>query len=164
MWASVQSGSTPGRLAPGMGGMVADEPVRHAVPHRVDVDQRIGGDPPTESLLAAGQRSDRQWPEGRTLVPSKSHQRGLTSRPVSTLVSDGRHPRIQMLLERGERVEGLVGERIALHVFHAGFRLPLGPGPIRRARARLHVPVSTECQVGGMKDHRAGGQASGSHP
>lgn len=129
--------------------VVAHEPVRHAVPHRVDVDECIGRDPAAELLVAAGQRPDRRRAERRALVPIKPHERGLTGRPVSPLISDGRHPRAQMLLERGEGVEGLVGQGIALHVFDARFGLALGPRPIRCARAWLHVPIPAEGQVAG---------------
>ena len=55
-----------------------------------------------------------------------------------------RHPRGHVRLERGERGEDLLGEAIALDEFDAGLGLAFGAGPIGRARARLHVPITTE--------------------
>ena len=60
-------------------------------------------------------------------------------RPMTALVGQGL-PRGQMLLERVERGEGLIRQRIVLDVFDAGFGLGFGPGPIRRAGPRLDVP------------------------
>ena len=81
---------------------------------------------------------------------------------MAPLIGD-RHPPRQVLLERAERVEGLIGQRIALDVFHARFRLAFGPGAIRRTRARLHVPVATEGEVGRMKTDRAGRAVAAEH-
>jgi hypothetical protein len=55
-----------------------------------------------------------------------------------------------------QRVELELRGAIALHVFNAGFRFSFRPGPIRRAGARLDVPVATEGEIGGVKDHGAG--------
>src|SRR5439155_4844880 len=74
-----------------------------------------------------------------------------------------RDPLGQVLLERAERIKGLIRQRIALDVFHAGFRLAFGPGAIRGTRARLHVPVPTEGEVGRMKTHRAGRAVAPEH-
>ena len=73
------------------------------------------------------------------------------------------HPRRQMLLERGERVEGQLRQPIALDVFDARLRFAFGPGAIRRTRARLHVPVATEGEVGGMEPDRPGHAVAAEH-
>ena len=40
--------------------------------------------------------------------------------------------------------------------FHARFGFAFGPGSIRRARARLDVPITAEGQIGRMKEDRPG--------
>ena len=74
---------------------------------------------------------------------------------MAALIGDD-HPRGQVLLERGEGLEGLIGEAVAFHKLDARFGLAFGPGPVRRARARLHIPVAAEGQIRGLKRDRAG--------
>src|SRR6187397_2220244 len=62
-----------------------------------------------------------------------------------------------MLLQRAERLEGAPGQRIALHVFHARFRLAFGARAIRAARAWLHAPVTAEGEIPRVKVHGARG-------
>jgi len=135
--------------------VVPDEAMRHTVADRVDVDQGVERHATPEPLLAPRQGARRQRAQHRALVAVEADQRRFTRGPVPTLIGD-RHPRRQVLLERSKGLERLVGQRVAFHILHAGFRLALRPGAIRRAGARLHVPITTEREVGGMEDHRAG--------
>ena len=84
--------------------------MRHAVADRVDVDQGVERHAAPEPLLPPRQRPRRQRAQRRALVALEADQRRFTRRPVPPLIGD-RHPRRQVLLERGERVEGLVGQR-----------------------------------------------------
>src|SRR3954464_5890819 len=86
----------------------------------------------------------------------KSIERALVGRAVDARIGQ-LHPRRQMLLERGERVEAEPGEGIAFEIFDARLDFAFGAGPIRRARPRLRVPVATEGQVGRMEPDGAGG-------
>src|SRR5262245_2601524 len=75
---------------------------------------------------------------------------------MDALVRDD-HPRRQVTLERGKRVEVELRKAIPLRVFHAGFSFALRPRTIRGARARLHVPVPTEREIGRLKHDGARG-------
>ena len=131
------------------------------------IARRLGIDPRTvrryAGRLAAGADARGQRPQGGPFVTREADQRRFPRGAVPAVVGHGRHPLLQVLLERGEGGERLVGQRVAFDVFHAGFRFPLGPRAIRRARARLHVPVATEGQIGRMKDRRAGGPVARPH-
>lgn len=77
-------------------------------------------------------------------APLVSSRGSARPRPSST-------PR-ELRLERRERFELEIREPVAVDVFDTGFGLAFGAGPVRRRRARLHVPIATERQVGRMKD------------
>ena len=47
--------------------------------------------------------------------------------------------------------------------FHARFGFAFGPGSIRRARARLNVPITAEGQIGQMKEDRPGPAIAADH-
>ena len=47
--------------------------------------------------------------------------------------------------------------------FHARFGFAFGPGSIRRARARLDVPITAEGQIGRMKEDRPGPAIAADH-
>jgi hypothetical protein len=53
--------------------LVAHQAVRHAVTHRIDIDERMGRDSAAQPLLAAWQRPHPQRPERRALVAIKPH-------------------------------------------------------------------------------------------
>ena len=142
--------------------VVAHESMRHAVADRVDVHEGVERHATAQALRPPGQRAERQRAQRRALVALEAHDRRFTGRPVAALIGDG-HPLGQVLLERAERVERLIRQRIALDVFHARFGLALGPRAIRRARARLHVPVATEREVGRMETHRPGRAVAAEH-
>jgi len=143
--------------------MVAHQAMRDAVPDRVHIHEGIERDATAQPLDASRQRANRERAEDRPLVALEAHHRRFTGRPVAALIGD-RHPRGQVLLERGEGVEGLIRQRVPLDVFHARFRLAFGPCAIGRARARLHVPIATEGEVGRMETHRAGRAIATEHP
>ena len=135
--------------------MVTHQAVWHAVAHGIDIDEGVGSDPAPQTLLATRQGPDGQGPERRALVPVKAHARRFARRPVPSLVGGRGQPFAQVPFEGGEGLEGLAGQGIPLDVFDARLGLTLGPGPIRRARAWLDVPVATEGQIRRMEDHRA---------
>jgi hypothetical protein len=96
--------------------VLAHEAMGHAVADGVEIDQRIGGDPSPEALLAPREGARGQRPQGRLLVAEEADQRRLVRRPVLAGVGLV-HPRPQVRLEVGEGVERAVGEAIVLDVF-----------------------------------------------
>ena len=133
--------------------VVAHESMRHAVPDRVDVHEGVERHATAQALRPSGQCAEWQRSQRRALLALEPHERRFMGRPVATLIGDG-HPLGQVLLERAERRERLIRQRIALDVFDARFGLAFGPRSIRGARARLHVPVATESEVRRMKTDR----------
>jgi hypothetical protein len=114
--------------------MVAHQSMGHAVTNRIDVHEGVERDATAQALRPLREGVARQRPEGRPLVSLETHDRRFTGRSVAALIGD-RDPLGQVLLERAERVEGLIRQCIALDVFDTRFRLAFGPGAIRGARA-----------------------------
>lgn len=85
---------------------------------------------------------------GGSLVTLKADDRRFMRGPVHALVGDD-EPVGEVRLERRERLEVQVGERVALDVFHARFGLAFGPRAMGRAGPGLHVPVPAEREVRG---------------
>jgi hypothetical protein len=135
--------------------VVAHELIRDAVTHRLDVDDGTAGYASAPSLLPTRQRTRRQGTQGRLLLADEAITRPLGRRAVDALIGLV-HPLGQILLARGKRRDGANRQRIALHEPHRGRDLAFGPRAIRGARARLHVPVTTEGQIASMECHRAG--------
>ena len=130
--------------------MVADEAMRHAVADRVDVDQGVE----RHAALSCSRRGSARPATGAASRARRARSGRSALRGSSRGAADRRrHPRGQVLLERGEGVEGLIRQRVALDVFHARFGLALRPRAIRCTRARLDVPVATEGEVGRVEDH-----------
>ena len=119
--------------------------MRHAVAHGVDVDERIVGDAPAEPLLARRQRPRRQRPQRRPLVALEADRAAPRASCRGSRSSARRHPRGEMRLERGERRRTRSpASALRFTYFDARFGLALGARAVRRARARLHVPVAAE--------------------
>jgi hypothetical protein len=108
-----------------------------------------------QALLTPGQGARRERAQHRALGPVEAQARRFMGGPVLTRIGH-RHPRAEVRFERRERIESLRGEPVALHELHTGFGLAFGPGPIRRAGARLDVPIAAEGQIGRMKEDRPG--------
>ena len=118
--------------------VLAHQPMRHAVAHRVDIDERIvapraGSAAAPDAAAAAPATAEgaaaRHARSGR--AASRASCRGCADRP--------RHPPRQMRLERGEGLERPARQGIALDVFDAGLHLAFGPRSVRahtRAAAR----------------------------
>lgn len=122
--------------------VLSNQTMRHAVANRVDVDERVVGDPAPNDTHVVRLDVDERL-QLVALVALESHTGWLMRRAVDALVGLG-HPRHEVLLERREARELPPGERVALDVLRAALDLALGPCSIRRARSGHQRPVAAE--------------------
>ena len=83
-------------------------------------------------------------------------ERGRLVRGAVDPLIRARHPGGQVRLERREGGERQTRQGVSLDVFDARLRLAFRPRAVRRAGARLYVPIAAEGQVRRMEVHGAG--------
>ncbi len=120
-----------------------DQAERDRVAIRFEADEIVLGDQPrmTRLVLEPRLRASRHQ-EG--LLLREAINRPLVRRAVDADIGHRRHPRGELLVEILIVTERPAREKIAAEVFHAGFHLTFGLGPIRLAESWLEAPIIGE--------------------
>src|SRR5262249_53052281 len=114
----------------------ADQPPRHGVAVRIDLDGAIVADDAAQLPQPSERRPPAERPQSVRLVTLEAANRRLASRAVDTHVRHITLPLGEMRLEGLPAREGMPRDRILLHVADAVLCLALRARPIGRAGAR----------------------------
>ncbi len=131
------------------------ETVRNAVANRVDIDEAIGRDTPTDPPLANRHRNRGKRQQCRPLLSLEAIAWAVERGAVDALICVD-EPALEMSLERGEASEREPGNRIFLYVADARLGLAFRASAVRATRSHVDAPVFAECRKGRV---HAGGAA-----
>jgi len=81
--------------------VIAHQPMRHAAPEGLDIDERVVRHATPHTLLTARQRARGQRTQCGLLIPEKPIERALVGRAVDAPIGE-LHPCGHMLLESGK--------------------------------------------------------------